>query len=904
MGGATRRVATHLLCVLLLVLSFCGVYWHVIGALDTPRFVGCWDSWWLFGPNQVLIDHSIHNGELPLWNPLIFCGTPLAANPQVQLFYPPNLVRSLLTVSPTPLKTHIGFALLTAIHVLLAGYGMFCLARHHRLSSPASMVAAFAFMFSSGFVRRTITTPIWPMIVCWLPFLILLVRVAMKTDGTGLRLRLAAGAGLLYGMVVLGGNPQFFIYIALIVVCYVLFNCIPMPGRNRATQGDASPPSRYDGLRRATLVLGSLFAIAVLTAAPLLFSAQQFGALSTRAMGSGYVEHFEGDHSISPHDMLESVLVLPRTTENARITGAGVIVAVLALVGMLSSFARSRTPVAGMGATTSAGTRGNGDSPSMRDALPYAFVFLVILDCGLGPPFPVSTLLDHASPFSFSSPMYAWLFLAFPLGMLAAFGIDAVTRSSGQATHKAATTIAIAAAFLGAIAVVARSESAILPPRAENLAIPGVALVAVVLALRLPKARLWAPLLAALVIADLLTWHARFVPYLFSPRANLIQSPEHPFTGSLEELRETPVFWDDNRRGVEAFPACNKAMYKLRAAINGNDPLQIASTYDTLVHPALEATYARAFAGESAAANHRWHLVFKRPFWLARHYVEGNLPPKDALFPSATTVFVTEATDLDVPRIERASLPNTGISKASVRTPLSDEHVADALDACRRGGPENATPLVFDLPAISLPPLHSSLVLPYTSDCEGQVEATAHDGATGARVPLATAQIRRGESTLEFPLPDFETLHARLTITFAQPEGRIRFHDCHALSDRNDEGGLIRILRRTANTVDLRVGPLPSHRILLLTDAMYPGWHVEVDGHPGDLLLADNGFKAVQLGPGVHEVSFRFRSVRVYAGIVLSLTTIAAALGFILLGAVWNASATPRQPNVAECTAE
>ncbi len=105
-------------------LSFCalGVFLIVCAMLLTfrfamspanARFLGIGDTFSYYGPTLSFMDHAIHEDhELPLWNPLYFCGQPHAANPQSFVFYPPNLLRSLLTFHPTPLRTHAGIALM------------------------------------------------------------------------------------------------------------------------------------------------------------------------------------------------------------------------------------------------------------------------------------------------------------------------------------------------------------------------------------------------------------------------------------------------------------------------------------------------------------------------------------------------------------------------------------------------------------------------------------------------------------------------------------------------------------------------------------------------------------------------------------------------------------------------
>ena len=70
---------------------------------DDRLAMGRHDLWASYGPFTFFMDSAIHGGEVPLWNPLIFCGTPFAAALQPAVFYPPNLIRSLLHFDPTPI---------------------------------------------------------------------------------------------------------------------------------------------------------------------------------------------------------------------------------------------------------------------------------------------------------------------------------------------------------------------------------------------------------------------------------------------------------------------------------------------------------------------------------------------------------------------------------------------------------------------------------------------------------------------------------------------------------------------------------------------------------------------------------------------------------------------------------
>ena len=88
----------------------------ITGQPDEVR--GLYDVYRYFGPITFFLDYSIHSGEFPLWNPLTYCGMPLTGNPQSFLFYPPNLVRALLTTNPTPARSNISLAIMWRLHLI------------------------------------------------------------------------------------------------------------------------------------------------------------------------------------------------------------------------------------------------------------------------------------------------------------------------------------------------------------------------------------------------------------------------------------------------------------------------------------------------------------------------------------------------------------------------------------------------------------------------------------------------------------------------------------------------------------------------------------------------------------------------------------------------------------------
>jgi Bacterial membrane protein YfhO len=77
---------------------------------------------------------------------------------------------------------------------------------------------------------------------------------------------------------------------------------------------------------------------------------------------------------------------------------------------------------------------------------------------------------------------------------------------------------------------------------------------------------------------------------------------------------------------------------------------------------------------------------------------------------------------------------------------------------------------------------------------------------------------------------------------------------------------------------------LDGDGLLVLTDQHFPGWEVEVDGEPREILAADAIFRGVPLASGTHEVVFTYRPRSVRVGAWISALALAATLACALKG--------------------
>ncbi len=117
-----------------------------------------------FYPWQHAAIESLRSGQLPLWNPLVGSGAPLAANLQTGTFYPLNFLHLIL-------PTEYAQSYTALLHVILAGVFMYAFMRSLRLQPFAALIAALAYQLCGFFIARLSffsVTSAFPWIAAWL----------------------------------------------------------------------------------------------------------------------------------------------------------------------------------------------------------------------------------------------------------------------------------------------------------------------------------------------------------------------------------------------------------------------------------------------------------------------------------------------------------------------------------------------------------------------------------------------------------------------------------------------------------------------------------------------------------------------------------------------------------------
>ena len=180
---------------LLILFALCSLYWIRVLVSDqvllpgeflrgfapfgndarAPWNILQWDALGQYFPWRTFAARQLQAGQIPLWNPYQFAGTPFLANGQSAVFYPLSAPFWFFDVARA-------FGISAWLHSLLACFGSYFLSQHWKLSRQSSLLAAVAFGFC-GYLTFWVTLPTLSNTASWLPLLILLFERALPFEG-------------------------------------------------------------------------------------------------------------------------------------------------------------------------------------------------------------------------------------------------------------------------------------------------------------------------------------------------------------------------------------------------------------------------------------------------------------------------------------------------------------------------------------------------------------------------------------------------------------------------------------------------------------------------------------------------------------------------------------------------
>lgn len=151
------------------------------------------------------------SGQIPLWNPYSFSGTPLLANYQSAVFSPFNILFFIIPFVDA-------WSILVLLQPLLAGFFMYSFIRIQGLSKQGSLISALSFMFC-GFMTVWMGYATLGYAILFLPLALFLVEIYLKTKKVKYLMFLSVTIPLSF----FSGHFQISLYFLISVLIYIAY---------------------------------------------------------------------------------------------------------------------------------------------------------------------------------------------------------------------------------------------------------------------------------------------------------------------------------------------------------------------------------------------------------------------------------------------------------------------------------------------------------------------------------------------------------------------------------------------------------------------------------------------------------------------------------------------------------
>ena len=381
-----KRNGKDLLLLVVVVLAILLCFGDVVFSPHTFYYQ---DIEFLHYPGKIYFMDTLRQGNYGFWNPYIFGGYPLQAEPEVGPLYPFNLL-FLLDVPAYYAQT-----LFVVLHYVLAGIFTYLLARSHRISGPGAVVAALAYA-CSGYLMAQLTNFSILTASIWLPLILLLFRTAVRRRSYFY----AVLTGVIIALFILTAHPQFILLTLTVLGFYYLYNVLWLLG-----PGDEGGTVRT--ALQYSLMLAVALAIGVALAAPQLLPAYQLKSLSVLSESLGF--DFVTSYSLSPYRMVS--FLIPDFLGNQAIGYRGPAfyeehhnyIGLLPLVLVALAWMRRRE----------------------KDVLFYGLLLPIAIVLAWGRAIPLYHVIAHIPLYNLFRVPARWLYpMTLALAMLAGFGFD------------------------------------------------------------------------------------------------------------------------------------------------------------------------------------------------------------------------------------------------------------------------------------------------------------------------------------------------------------------------------------------------------------------------------------------------------------------------------------------------
>jgi len=782
-----------------------------------------------FVPWQRIAAGMWRAGHLPLWNPLAGCGAPLAANYQTAAFYPLNVLYLLL-------PAEVALSWTTALHLALAGWGMYRWGRAVGLERFPAFIGALALEGSGFLVARAALFPSIAFTFPWLAVWLWRAEVLVQRG----RMRDALWLGLALGLGLLAGHAQIATYGGVLLVGYLAFRTLQEAGSREQEAGGRGQEaggrkqeagvhvsritfhvsrftfhvSRFWSLATVhcslfivSLVIGlGLAAVQLLPTAELMAQSQRFG---------GVDYDFAMTYSLWPWRLITFAAPdffgspgrgdywgYATYWEDAGYMG---VLPLLLAVGAVFGRRRGSRGIGeqrnrGAGEQGSGGVRKRGSKEAGKQEGETGLVRFwtiggaIALVLALGKNTPVFPFLfRHVPGFNLFQAPARWLAVTtVALAALAALGAQRWSAGRPGRRRGALGVVVGVAVLIGGLAALRLVPGLPSTFGLATVRLGGTLVVAGALALLRRDTNWWRAVVAAFVMLDLLLFGWPLVP-------TVDRSLYRDGTKAAAFLQGEPgsarVYW----------PA---------------DPTHLNREYDTEQRVKFGYLTFDDFGPHSVG--HWWEM-------------------REALLPNVGMLDgVASANNFDPLMVGRyAAFLEAAVEAPSLLRVMGVTHVANSELRIANGEP----PIV---------------------------EFYRLTGAPGrAWVVPAARQVSPDEMLAALAAPTFDpTAEVLLEGTGNEEQGAESTiqHPASSIQYRVT-------LQDAPNRVTIRA-TLDGPGYLVLADTWYPGWRATVDGEPTEVLRANYAFRAVWLEAGEHVVEFVYRPRAAMAGMVLSVGSV------------------------------
>jgi uncharacterized membrane protein YfhO len=146
----------------------------------------------------LFFSEAVRSGQMPFWNPYVLGGYPAVGDTNAQTFYPFNWLAA-YTLPPAR-----SFSVLAWFHLTLTGALMYGMLRSHELQPVSSLLGAVSWMLS-GIIVVWLEHPHRLSSFAWLPGVFWAFNVGYQLR----RMAFSVLAGILFALMILGGQPQY-----------------------------------------------------------------------------------------------------------------------------------------------------------------------------------------------------------------------------------------------------------------------------------------------------------------------------------------------------------------------------------------------------------------------------------------------------------------------------------------------------------------------------------------------------------------------------------------------------------------------------------------------------------------------------------------------------------------------